>query len=181
MSPQEEHTGNSHPVIPKHRKKTRDKKPPPFLDLNPMSDLAFQLIIFFMLATTFSKPQTMEIVMPVKPTGEEKEQAVKESKALTVILHKDNRIFYYVGITDPILEETNYTPTGLRKLVLDKNKEIPDLVILIKPDQTSNYENLIDVLDEMAIAHTGRYAIVDVTDDDLALVKEFEGIKEDAG
>jgi biopolymer transport protein ExbD len=36
------------------------------VDMNPMVDLAFLLLTFFMLATTFSKPQAMEILVPAK-------------------------------------------------------------------------------------------------------------------
>ncbi|MFN4083489.1 MAG: ExbD/TolR family protein [Bacteroidia bacterium] len=175
--PNAQNTSSNNFVIKKHRRKTRERKPAPTLDLNPMSDLAFQLIIFFMLATTFSRPQTMEIVMPVKPKGNEKEQAVKESKALTLLLYNDDKIYYYQGITDPEVMETNYTTSGLRQLVLDKNKEIYDLVILIKPHKSSNYQNLIDVLDEMTIAHNGRYAIVEITSDDEELVKNYLAAK----
>jgi biopolymer transport protein ExbD len=138
-----------------------------------MSDLAFQLIIFFMLATTFSRPQTMEIVMPVKPSGEDKEQPVKESKALTLLLHANNTIIYYTGVTDPIPAATDYSTKGLRQLVLDKNAQTKELIILIKPHSSSNYKNLIDVLDEMAIAHTGRYAIVDFTEADESILQAF--------
>jgi biopolymer transport protein ExbD len=61
------------------------------VDMNPMVDLAFLLLTFFMLATTFSKPQAMELLIPAKPKDElaEKEMAVKESKTLSIALQKD--------------------------------------------------------------------------------------------
>jgi len=44
------------------------------------------------------------------------------------------------------------------------------LIIVIKAMDKSNYKNLVDILDEMAICNIGRYAIVDITDQDKQLV-----------
>jgi biopolymer transport protein ExbD len=57
-----------------HKKggKVRAKKASTKIDMTPMVDLAFLLLTFFMLTTTFNKPQTMEITMPEKPKPEDK-------------------------------------------------------------------------------------------------------------
>lgn len=147
-------------------------KRPVNIDMNPMVDIAFLLLTFFMLATTFSTPQTMEISMPVKPKGEDvrKEQPIKESKALTVVLSANDTIYWFRGITDPKIEITDYSREGIREVLLQKNLEVQGLVVLIKPDETSNFKNLVDILDEMSIAEIGRYAIVDLTPEDRKLI-----------
>ncbi len=67
-------------------------------DFTPMVDLGFLLITFFMLTTSMSKPQTMEIAMPSKEkVSEEQKTTIKASKAVTIILGKDNKVFYYEG------------------------------------------------------------------------------------
>ncbi|MFM7079991.1 MAG: ExbD/TolR family protein, partial [Bacteroidota bacterium] len=45
--------------------KVKQKKSTTHIDMTPMVDLAFLLLTFFMLTTTFSKPKTMEVNMPV--------------------------------------------------------------------------------------------------------------------
>ena len=68
--------------------KKRAKKMSTKIDMTPMVDLAFLLLTFFMLTTTFNKPQTMEINMPVKDNTDNPTE-LKASKALTVILGKN--------------------------------------------------------------------------------------------
>ncbi len=45
------------------------------------------------------------------------------------------------------------------------------LIVVIKATNHSNYKNMIDILDEMLICNIGRYAIVDITDIELDMLK----------
>jgi biopolymer transport protein ExbD len=152
--------------------KKRSKKVSTKIDMTPMVDLAFLLITFFMLTTTFNKPQAMEVNMPDK-TKDMQKQPIKDSKALTVILGKDDKIYWYRGLENPKVETTDYSDQGIRKVLLEKNKQIQDLVVLIKAEDISKYKNIVDILDEMHIADIKRYAIVDITPVDLDLIKNI--------
>ena len=46
-------------------------------------------------------------------------------------------------------------------------------IVIIKATNDATYKNLIDILDEMAICNIGRYAIVDISDYDLELIKSL--------
>src|SRR5258706_12388144 len=74
-------------------KKVRAKKSSTHIDMTPMVDLAFLLLTFFMLTTTFSKPKTMEINMPIK----DKEKPEPINNAVTVLLTDKNRVYWYYG------------------------------------------------------------------------------------
>ena len=106
----------------KKGKKVRTKKMSTRIDFTPMVDLGFLLITFFMLTTTLSKPQTMEINMPVKGPDSTK---VPASSAMTVILSENDKIYYYFGLGEegqsPKVEITNFSKDGIRKILLDKN------------------------------------------------------------
>ena len=166
--------------VGKKGKKKGRKKMSTRIDLTPMVDLGFLLVTFFMLTTTFSKPQTMEINLPVKPKGEvteEEENALKASKAFNIIIDGENRIFWYLGLPHEPLEpltETNYSADGIRKVLLGKNNSIQDMVVLIKPTNEANYKNVVDILDEMNISNIKRYALVDITPDDLEELKKLK-------
>ncbi len=111
----------------KHGGKVKAKKSSTKIDMTPMVDLAFLLLTFFMLTTTFSKPQAMEINMPVKDKVEDPPK-IPGNQTLTLLLSDKNRIFYYMGADDPNLpptvEYTTFANNGIRKLLIDKNKEI---------------------------------------------------------
>ena len=75
-------------------KAKKQKKMTIHVDFTPMVDMNMLLITFFMLCTTLSKPQTMEISMPSKDQVTEAEQnKVKASEAVTIILGENNRVF----------------------------------------------------------------------------------------
>lgn len=164
----------------KKGKKKGRKKMSTRIDLTPMVDLGFLLVTFFMLTTTFSKPQTMEINLPVKPKGEiveEEQNALKASKAVTILIGEDNKLFWYLGLATGPIEgpnETNFSADGIRKVLLEKNSTIRDMVVLIKPTDDSVYKNVVDILDEMNISNIKRYALVDITNEDLDLIENLK-------
>jgi biopolymer transport protein ExbD len=110
----------------KKSKKRRAKKLTTRIDLTPMVDLGFLLITFFMLATSLIKPQTMEITMPSDKKVEDEDKTVaKASQAVSIILGKDDVIYYYFGKTEGArVLKTNYAPDGLRKILLAKNFDV---------------------------------------------------------
>jgi len=152
--------------------KVRVKKASTKIDMTPMVDLAFLLLTFFILTTTLNKPQTMELTMPEKPKGDEKLPEVNEKKVVSIILGADNAVYWYHGITDPKVEKTDFSDTGIRKILMEKDKEIPGMIVLIKPGKDSKYKNVVDILDEMNITNMKRFAMVKITPVDEELVKE---------
>ncbi len=118
--------------------KVRAKKQSTHIDMTPMVDLAFLLLTFFMLTTTFGKPKTMEINMPVKdPTNQVKNEV---NNALTFLLSGDDKIYWYYGELKPEtkLTLTDYSTQGLRKLLLDRNKQAVDEIKTLRENALKN-------------------------------------------
>ena len=67
------------------------------VDMTPMVDLGFLLITFFIFTATMSSPTTMDLAMPKETEDKEKQTEVKQSGALTIMLSKDNKVYYYEG------------------------------------------------------------------------------------
>ena len=156
--------------------KRRAKKMSTRIDMTPMVDLAFLLLTFFMLTTTFARPYTMELNMPVKPKIEGPTE-VAASKALTVVLGAGHRVHYYAGLNTPgraakpALHTTSFAPDGIRQAIRERQRRTPGLVVLIKPSAESKYQDMVDILDEMNIAKQSKYALVKITQDDLNLLQ----------
>ncbi|NUM31711.1 MAG: biopolymer transporter ExbD [Bacteroidetes bacterium] len=111
--------------------KLRAKKQSTRVDMTPMVDLAFLLLTFFVLTSTFSKPKTMEITFPVPP--KDPKQNTTLVNGYTFILTAENRVFWYEGEFKEVpkngkpatsLSEIKFGE-DLNKFLLDKN----DLVI----------------------------------------------------
>ena len=132
------------------KQKGKSKKMSTRVDFTPMVDLGFLLITFFMLTTTMLKPQTMEISMPSKDKVKEEEQTkIKASKAITIILGRENKVYYYFGTRenniDPKVETTNYAADGVRKMLLDRNSNVMAHIRKLK-QQNENKEISEDTL-----------------------------------
>ena len=183
--------------------KSKQKKFAVRVDFTPMVDMNMLLITFFMLCTTLSKPQTMEIT-------EEQKSMVKASQAITLLLGPDNKLYYYEGEPNykdyTSLKETTYGPDGLRSILLQKNatavnkvralkqqkldlkisdeeykKQVSEIksgkdtpTVIIKATDDASYMNLIDALDEMQICNIGKYVITDIAEADRFLIKNFD-------
>ena len=154
--------------------KVRAKRSSTRIDMTPMVDLAFLLLTFFVMTTTLNKPQTMEITMPEKPKPGDEMPEINEKNVLTLVLGQDDKIYWYMGITDPKVEVSNFSATGIRKILLAKKAELPKLVVLIKAMDEAKYKNMVDIMDEMNISTMQRFALVDITDTDVQLVKESQ-------
>ena len=154
--------------------KRRAKKMSTRIDMTPMVDLAFLLLTFFMLTTTFARPYTMELQMPVKTPVD---APVAMSKAMSILLGKNHQVHYFFGLNDPN-DKTVATPklmtvdfAGVRQAILAKQRQQPGLVVLIKPTADSKYQDMVGILDEMNITNQRKYALVKITQNDLTLLK----------
>ncbi|MCA0396889.1 MAG: biopolymer transporter ExbD [Bacteroidetes bacterium] len=136
------------------------------VDLTPMVDLGFLLITFFIFTTTMSQPTALRLFLPKDTEKPEEQNKAKASGALTILLAKNNGIFYYEGELAP--DASNFKSTGfkeIRDIIINKKKSVKpeDFVVVIKPNKESTYKNVVDMLDEMAINVVKRYALVDIS------------------
>ena len=114
------------------------------IDMTPMVDIAFLLLIFYMVTTVFSMPQAMEINLP--PAEDQKtELKIKESNVLTIHVDDKDRYYWNIGRDLPV----PFRVDSLRTLLVDKNKENPKLNTLIVINPKARYKSMVNILDEI--------------------------------
>lgn len=153
---------------------SKQKKMTVRVDFTPMVDMNMLLITFFMLCTSLSKPQTMEISMPSndKNITEEQQNKVKASQAITLLLAGDDKIYYYEGEPNyedyTSLKESDYTANGIEKVLLAKNatavKQVAELKVK-KENLEINEEEYKKQVAEVKGAKDTPTVIIKATDD----------------
>jgi biopolymer transport protein ExbD len=145
-----------------------------------MVDLAFLLLTFFILTTTFAKPRVMQLTMPVKDLKHTAD--VRPSHAMTIVLGGGHRAYYYFGLSRPddptvpvpALHTTDFGPKGIRQALLVRSRQQPEPIVLIKAGPHAKYSDMVDILDEMNITGQMKYALTDLTAADRQLLPASE-------
>lgn len=146
-------------------------KQAPGVDLTAMVDLAFLLITFFMLTTSLSKMNAMDIAKPIPVTKEIDLAPWPASKTLTILLGKNNKVAYYMGQAKEAKIETSFTANVANVILLAKEKvDGKDLYVIVKPTSNAVYKNFVDVMDDLNITNIKTYAI-----DDKYILDEEKG------
>lgn len=106
------------------KKESKQKKMDVRVDFTPMVDMMMLLITFFMLCTSLSKPQAMQLTMPSNDQNleEQDKSQTKASETITLFLASDNKIYYVQGEFEyenpECLKETTWGSDGIRKVLL---------------------------------------------------------------
>jgi biopolymer transport protein ExbD len=109
-----------------------------------MADIAFELMIFFLVATTFDVDTGIGLVLP--PAAETTEQVkVKQSDIAKLLVNAAGEV---------LLDGELITVPQIRETIKNKIKQNPKLIVSIKTDRETNYSRYIEVLDELKLAYS---------------------------
>ncbi|MFN4123683.1 MAG: ExbD/TolR family protein [Flavobacteriales bacterium] len=145
-----------------------------FMDMNAMVDLAFLLLTIFMLTTIMIKTKAIELVMPLNEESAPTEiQAIKESRAMTIIPLSEGRLFFYHGLGHNEVKLSAYGKNGIKAALIENKNKVIDAVVIIKPHPESTFENLVDLIEVINITRIDRYAISNFTEQDQQLLQQI--------
>jgi biopolymer transport protein ExbD len=112
-----------------------------------MSDIAFLLLIFFLVTTIFALEQGIPLVLPGKQSSNVK---VKRKDILVIEAHANGAI----------VVEKNLVPlANLRDLIERKLSETAKLIVVVETHPDSEYGLMIDILDELRLANARRISL----------------------
>jgi biopolymer transport protein ExbD len=134
------------------------------IDMTPMVDVAFLLLIFFMVTTVFRTPQALEINLP---PADSPNIEVKESNVLQLRVLGEDRTFWKVGG-----KEKAWARTTVKTLpdVFKLYKGNKDLVVTIKIDRDAKFANMVEVIDGLDLAGLTRFSLDKLSDEEKAEV-----------
>lgn len=144
----------------------RVRRIPVRMDMTPMVDIAFLLLIFFMVTTVFRQPLAMEVNLPERDA----KVTVPESNVMTIFISPGDRMFFRIG-TEPL------APIAWDELgpTFEANAlQNPNLIILVKIDRGARYENMVDMMDTLEDAHMERFSLVAMSDADKTELEAVE-------
>jgi biopolymer transport protein ExbD len=118
------------------------------IDMTPMVDIAFLLVIFFMTTTRFREPQAIEITLPKlgKPIK------TKQSNVLILSIDAQGKLEYKISGADPVPVELDSLDALLRQKERENIQKQPS-----GAEQLKRY----DFYDSMARQHPGRKELLD--------------------
>ena len=125
------------------------------IDMTPMVDIAFLLLIFFMVTTVFRLPQAMELNLPQADAKIE----VAESNVIMLYVYGDGRMVYRQGNDGP-LEPIAFA--NLRTTLQEMQQQNDKLITLVKVERKTAYHWMVDIIDEVIIGKIKRTPSFDV-------------------
>lgn len=133
------------------------------IDMTPMVDVAFLLLIFFMVTTVFRRPQALEITLP----AEKAEIEVPEENVMQIRVTDAGRVFWNIGLEDP----RGIDAAALHEVVAQHRGANPALCAVIKIDRKAPYHYMVDILDEVTLGNLTRFSIAPLTEDDRLILE----------
>src|SRR5262245_6021500 len=122
------------------------------IDMTPMVDVAFLLLIFFMSTSQFDPPQKVPILLPDSHSN----LKVPESDLMTIGISKENQILDQIGKRP---QEYTYL-ANLEDLVNRERRKNPRMRVAIKADKSSQYGTMEDVMAIMQKTNTITFSLV---------------------
>lgn len=112
-----------------------------------MSDIAFLLLIFFLVTTIFALEQGIPLVLPGEKSTNVK---IKRKNILIIEAHANGSI---------VVDKQVVPLPQLRPLIERRLAENEKLVVVIETHPDSDYGLMIDILDELRLADARRISL----------------------
>jgi biopolymer transport protein ExbD len=124
---------------------------PPRVDITPLIDVVFLMLIFFMVSTTFDKETQLKVDLP-----EASSQTQTEAEPDKIEITIDARGQYYVNERELIKHDADTLRRTLEKTADGR----PDLPIIVSGDRQAPLQAMMTVLDVAAQLGMSRLSFV---------------------
>ena len=129
------------------------------IDMTPMVDVAFLLLIFFMSTTQFKPPEEAQLELP----SSHSEIKLPDSDVMILAVDKHSQIFFKVGGSGV---EHSTSLADLESNVIQARIRNPKLRLAIKSDKDADYGVINDLMDILQRTGNTRFNMVTLLEDD---------------
>lgn len=126
------------------KKKERSSEIP----TSSLADIAFLLLIFFLVTTTIDVDKGIGLVLP--PQGEAKE--ISKKNIANLLINEAGKV---------MLDERETDIPMLKNIIKEKITQNPNLIISVKTDENTKYRYYIQVLDQLKQANAKKISIAE--------------------
>ncbi len=152
--------------FPQNSKRFLKKKKGIKIDMIPMVDVAFLLLLCFFVINDEGKKQKMEIYIPESNGC----PVIEDPNVIVLRVSENFKIYWNIGPEIP--KEIEFTK--LRFFLREKNQQMNSkLSTLIKIDKKAKYMNMVDIIDELKVADITRFNLAPFTDDDKKAIENI--------
>ena len=123
------------------------------IDMTPMVDVAFLLLIFFMSTTQFKPPESVAVDLPTSQS----EIHVPETGTIILTVNQTGQIFISSETGRDILE---LAPDNVLDAVVNWRSRNPAAVVVVKGDRDVAFGTMADLMDSLAEAKTLRFNLM---------------------
>lgn len=129
---------------------TSSKRPKDSIPTSSTADIAFLLLIFFLVTTVFPKDMGLALVLP-ETAGE-----VSPDNVLHLIVEASGNVGVRRGAS---LQTQTVRPDGIAQVWRDGVAANPRLIALVRTNPDAAYGRMIDVLDQLRSAGATRVSL----------------------
>jgi biopolymer transport protein ExbD len=127
------------------------------IDMTPMVDVAFLLLIFFMTTTTFKPPEEVEVQLPTSNA----EYKVPETNVVIVTINKASEVYVQDDPRSPISKvPADQLTTMLGDWVHQARVSHPRARWIVRADKSCDYGVMEDVMNVLQEQRTNRFVLM---------------------
>ena len=113
-----------------------------------LADIAFLLLIFFLVTTTIDVDRGIGLTLPAK--GEQTE--IRSKNIANLLINAQGEV---------LLDNELIAVNEINRLIKEKIEQNPNLIVSVKTDRETKYDVFIQVLDELKVANATRISIAE--------------------
>ena len=123
------------------------------IDMTPMVDVAFLLLIFFMTTTQFKAPEQVAVELPKSRS----EIHIPETGTIILTVNRTGQVFIS---SEKATDTQELAPDNVVESIVSWRSRNPGAIVVLKADKDAGFGVIADLMDALARAKTMRFNLM---------------------